>query len=251
MALITLGGLTLEVEDSSQQPQVEPFDQLAICCATIVNGSNNTKILDLARQLTLEAIDDVNMQHLFRFGRAQTTGTTLVDGQSNYTLDADYFAMAEVQLEDSDGNPYRTLEYIDWNQLNTLEEAQTATGAPQFWYSRNTFRDSEIHLYPVPDASAAADYTLRTTHYERVPKPSAGSDIIDAPVEMTDVVCTYCRALMLYHKHKRQTPLGDRFLALYEKKLKAFKFLDSREPTALFNFRLATSTAKNWNTGKW
>lgn len=194
MALVLSGSLVIS-GSGTQQPQVDTFGQLKECVAKTLNGANQPKILELAGTGIQRAVVWLNLNNRFRFGSKQATDTSLVAGTGSYSLAADFFAVQDVQLIDADGNVAAQLEYVDWGQFNRLEPAQAATGQPAYWTSRNAFDDNAIQVYPVPDS---ADHDLRVTYYERIQRPTADSDIIDAPQELGIVLCTYAESYVLF-----------------------------------------------------
>ena len=199
MSLVLTSGLVIDA--GTQQPQVEPFGELKRCVARTFQGENQPGILELSGAGINKAIDWVNLHHRFRFGRKQAADVALVAGTQSVALAADFFAVDTVQLV-RDGEPARVLEYVDWTQFNQLEPAQTMDGAPQYWTAYNAFDNNEILLYPTPDASAASEYTLRLTYYERIQRPGADEDIVDAPRELGYVLCTYAEYFVAYARDR-------------------------------------------------
>jgi len=194
MALVISGPLV--IASSSQQPQVETFGNLKECVARTFNAENQPKRLEDAGKMVQRAVDWVNLSYRLNCGSKQTSDTAIVAGTNTIALASDFWAVQQVQLIDSAGKPARTLRYIPFEQLNSVEPDQDDTGAPLWWTNRNSFDDNTIEVYPVPDAGAASNYTTRLTYFERLNKPSADSDIIDAPREMGLVLCTYAEHLM-------------------------------------------------------
>lgn len=219
-----------------QQPEVDSFGDLKKCVAKVVRGEGQAKYLEYAGDGILAGIDDINMRHLFDFAskRASTsTPLTLTGGTQAYPLAANFFAAREVQLVYSaDNKPYRRVDFVPWEQFNELEQAQTSTGIPEFWTTRNTFLDDstiggQILFYPIPDATAQSTYKYKIEDYVRVDRPADDSDVISAPRELSDVLCTYGQYHLLFILDGKDSTRWGHKLALYRDKLDAFKM--SRE----------------------
>ena len=235
MALTISGPLV--IASSTGQPTVRPFGELKECVASVVNGQNQPAIKELAGKWIIKGIDDINMRHLFRFGSKASADVPLVSGQRAYSLASDFFAVREVQLIES-SEVARTLEYIPWGQFNQVEERQDRDGAPAWWTSKNSFDDGTIEVYPVPDDSAAAKYSLRITYFERIQAPSADSDVIDAPRELGDVLCTYGEYGVLFTRDRTNPAGWGHKWRQYKDKLNAFMRSTEREPTEVPQFRV-------------
>jgi len=233
MATPLFGALTMTGGGAAyQQPEVDAFGDLKKCVAKIVRGEGQAKYLEYAGDGILAGIDDINMRHLFTFAskRASTsTPLSLTSGTQVYPLAATFFAAREVQLVDSSTlKPYRVLDFIPFEQFNELEQSQTQTGIPRYWTTRNTFIDSasvggQIMFYPVPDATAQSDYKYKIEDYVRVERPSDDSDVISAPRELSDVLCTYGQYHLLFILDGKDSTRWGHKLALYRDKLDAFK----------------------------
>jgi hypothetical protein len=237
MSLVLSGSLVI-ASSGTQQPQVDTFGDLKSCVAKTLNSENQPKILSLAGDGINRAILWTNLNHKFRFGSKQSSDTALVDGTQAVSLASDFWAIQEVQLIDTDSKVAATLEYLPWGQFNVLEQTQTATGQPVYWTSRNTFDDNQILLYPVPDATAAADYTVRVTYYERIQRPTSDSDIIDAPQELGLVLCTYAEGYVLFVRDRTNVAAWASKKREAKELLTTFMHSTEEEPTAGLQWRL-------------
>lgn len=173
-----------------------------------------------------------------RFGSKQASDATITASDGTYALAADFFAVHEVQLINSSSEVDSTLEFIPWGQFNVLEQKQDADGKPHYWTARNSFDDETITIYPTPDADAASDFTLRITYYERVQAPTADTDIVDAPKELGEVLCTYGEWYLLNLRQRNDPRAVERKYAEYRDKLKEFIQSVEREPTAGYQWRI-------------
>lgn len=240
MALVVSGSIVISA--ASGQPATDSFGTMKSCAAQVLNGENQQKILELAGKGILRGIDDINMRHVFRFGSKQATDVNLSSGVAEYDLLTDFFAVHEVQLIDAGGDPARTLQYIPWGQFNDLVHVQDGDGKPKYWTSRNTFDDGVISVYPVPGDKDAADYDLRVTYYERVERPSADSDIIAAPRELSDVLCTYAEYYILFVRDRANATAWGFKQREYERKLNMFMQMTEREPTEKLQWRVGVDS---------
>lgn len=207
--------------------------------ARTLGGTNSAQVLELAEEGILRGVDDMNMRHYFRFALESPVSSALVSGQTAYDVPAGTFNLADVQLYDTDGKPYRTLRYLDWGAFNRAIQQQTTTGTPEIFSARNMFADGEIQVYPIPDATAQADYSLRMTAYERIPKPTSDSSVIAAPVEIQDVLITYAEYYALSVRHREMPALWGHKLREYRDKLGAFMRMTEREPSEDLRWRMA------------
>ena len=236
MPIVVFGPIALT---ATGQPITPSFGDLKKCAAKVVRGESQAKYLALAADGILAAIDDINMRHVFDFGSRRESDYTLVDGTQTRALETDFLAVRDVQLiTASDSTAYATLEYLPWDQFNAMEMTQTLTGPPLYWTARNTWADQEILLYPVPDSGAAADYTLRVEYYARVPLPAADGDVIAAPREIGDILCTYGQYHILFVLDNQNSTAWGHKLSLYRDKLRAFRASRERVPNQSGHWQL-------------
>lgn len=236
MALVLSGSLV--ISGSGAQPHVDTFGNLKTCVANALNAANQPKVLERAGDCIRRAVLWTNLQGKFRFGSKQASDANLVAATATVSLASDFWAIQEVQLIDTDGNVDSTLEYIPWGQFNVLEQKQDIAGKPLYWTSRNTFDDAVITVYPTPDASAAADYDVRVTYYERIQRPSADTDIIDAPEELGLVLCTYAEYLLLFERDRTNVAAWASKKREAERLLSQFVHSTEEEPTATLQWHL-------------
>lgn len=246
MADVTLGGILL-ASTGAAQPKVDSFGSLAACAAGIIDA-NQPAILSTARAGILRGIDDINMRHLFRFGRKAASDATIVASQNNYSVAADFFAIDTIQLIDSNSRVYRQLDYVPWQQFNSMYTKQADDSTPRIWTSRNTFDDEEILVYPRPTSSDASSYTLRIVYYERIERVDQDSDIIVAPRELGHVLCLYGEYHVLERHDRSDEGRIQRKLAEYRNALEAFTNQDKREPAERLQFQLAMDQNDSLNT---
>ena len=169
---------------------MDSFLTLKQCAADYVGGRNKTSVLEAAGRGIIEGIDRFNARHLVDFGSETEADAALVDGTNTVALATNFFAVRDVRLIDSDGIAFR-VDYMEWEEFNRRQQDQTDTGRPLLWTAKNTFDDAQIILWPTPDASAAADYTIRLNIFTRVGRPNNDSDIISAPRELGPALCWY------------------------------------------------------------
>lgn len=230
--------------------QTDSFGALKSCAATEFGAEGQSYYLELAGKGILKGIDVTNMRNLFRFGSEQQAATALVEDDDTYAIASDTFAIQEVQLLNSDNKVVRTLEYVPWGQFNSVERVQTATGAPEFWTARNSFDDLVVHVYPVPDAAAAAAYTIKITNYVRIARPTLDSDVIVAPRELGEVLCAYAVYYMHRVRSKDKPFMIQESKKRYDDLLAQFVESTEREPTENLQWVLAPTwdlTGRNYD----
>lgn len=224
---------------SGVSSQTDSFGALKACAARDFGAEGQSYYLTLAGHGILKGIDATNMKRLFRFGSEQQAAAALTADDATYAIPSNTFAIQEVQLINSDGKVARTLEYVPWGQFNSLEQTQTATGTPEFWTARNSFDDGVVNVYPVPDAQAAATYTIQITVYVRVSRPTLDSDVIAAPRELSDVLCAYAVYDMHLARSKDNPYIIERSKRRYDELLADFVLATEREPTETLQWTLA------------
>jgi len=247
MPAITATPMMLSVASGSAT-QADNFGNLKKCVARFIGGESQSAVLDEAGRGIIRGIHDINMRHLFEFGSEKQSDAALVATDPTYALPNDVFGVREIQLIDSDSAVYRTLDYLEWGDFNRRVAQQDDTGTPTIWTVQNSFDDLEVHVYPVPDASAAADYTLRIFNYTRIAAPSSDGDVIVAPIELNDVLCTYGEYHISMWDNKTNVAVWDHKLRHYKDKLMAFKGMDARHDNKEQGWGLAYSTGSMGRT---
>ena len=230
MTLYNTGTLVVQ-SGTTGGTQTDSFGSMKACAAKVIGGENQAYYLTLAGEGILKGIDVVNMRNLFRFGSEQGSDANLVDDTASYAIPAGTFAIQEVQLINVDGKVDRTLEYVPWGQFNTVEGRQTAEGAPEFWTARNSFDDQTIEVYPVPTTAEVAKYDIRITYYERIARPTLDSDVIDAPRELGEVLCTYAEYNLLRLRNKGNPTIYLERKKAFDEQLAQYVESTEREPT--------------------
>jgi len=229
----------------SGQPQVDSFGSLKTTVARVINGETQAAVKAEAGRGIQRGIDDINMRHLFDFASDSQSDATLTAGTATYALPNNFFAMREVQLVDTSSEVWRTLDYVDWDHFNRLLAKQDKVGIPTHWTAPDPYGDGTIRVYPNPDAGAAADYTLRLVTYQRVAMITGDSDIIAAPRELSDVLCTYGEYHLLFWSDNRNQGAWGHKLQHYRDKLAAFKGSDGRHRNELKAWTMGYETNSN------
>lgn len=150
------------------------------------DGEFNGKILDALD----EAVSDINTR-LFEFCKSAETGIALTGGTNYVTLTFPFYRESLsyfVKTADSSNSP--PLVYQDWVSFQRMLGDATRQGEPRYYSQFNEGADQRIYLWPTPDASTAATYTLTIEYYRRVPLISAvpAGDAIDVPPEIENVL---------------------------------------------------------------
>ena len=200
---ITLSG-SIVLSSTTSQPKVGLFGDLKSEAAEVVSGSNQPRILELAGTGIIRGINDLDMRHLFEFGRTSGSDATITQGVNTFALTSDFFAVDAVQLINSDGKPVYSLEHMPYQQYDQLIPKQTREGEPQYWTAKNTFDNENIEVYPLPDAKTAADYTLRITYFTRIGEPATDDDLIVAPRELRVALLAYAEYHILFNRKDRR-----------------------------------------------
>lgn len=177
----------------AQQSQVDNLGNLQECVAEFFGASGDPYYLKLALNGIQRAVRRLNMWNIHQFGRRSAADITIVDGTDDYSLPDSTFIIETVQLVETSGDvqPKHRLDYAEWAALQRRAPDQSEKGQPTVWTAKNEFDDETIQILPIPDANTASTYKLRITYYDRIAVPTSANDVIDAPEEMSNVLCMY------------------------------------------------------------
>jgi hypothetical protein len=154
-----------------------------------------------------QALRELSALRDWNWERTTQSAITLVDGTATYDLDSAYKKPSKAVLIDSDSNEYGALAYADWERFQDVGQ-QTRTGVPWIYTFKNAFDTGKVELYPVPDAGAAADYTLELTYFKRLALcTDSSSSVINGPAELEPWVVQRATALLAQIKNPEQAPL--------------------------------------------
>ena len=235
MSLYNTGTFVVQA-GTTGKTTTDSFGAMKACVAKVLGGEGQPFYLDMAGDGILKGIDVVNMKRLFRFGSKQGSATTLIVDTDTYSIPSGTFAIQEVQLIDAAGKVTQTLEYVPWGQFNTLVEDQDQTGAPEFWTARNSYDTQKVQIYPIPDD---ATNDIKITYYQRISRPSVDSDVIDAPRELSEVLCTYGEYYMLRLRNKDNPVIYMDAKRRFDEQLADYVNQTEREPTETLQWVLA------------
>lgn len=129
---------------------------------------------------------------------------TLVNATQTYALPTAFDKASFARLMDvSTSKPYLDLIYKDDNDFAHWLEPQTDTGPPQYYTLRNTFADGLISVFPIPDSSTAAKYSLQIEYYGRIAvfvDDSASRS--DFPEAVSDVLISGAQWCLLHERDR-------------------------------------------------
>jgi len=175
--------------------------------AEVIGGTGEGEL----RAQALNALNRVRQRmnkRDYRFMKKQQSAITLVDGTQTYSLDSafkkPYFAI----LLDTSSQPDHTLTYKDDAAFAHWAEDQEQTGRPEWYTLRNHYDDGLISLYPVPDSSAAASWTLIVNYFGRIAVIQDTSAGIDLPEECEDVLVLGGQYFLLRDREKNSQALA-------------------------------------------
>lgn len=194
--------------DSTGAPRAKSLITIARRGMRILGTQSNDTVEKTALEGVARGIADLNMNQLFDFRLTKDSDVTIVEDQTEYIIPSEAFSVRECVLVDDSETPERTvpLAALDWDQWQRLYD-QGSTGNPQHWIVRDVWKNRRVSLWPVPDASTAANYKLRIWYQERVENPALNDPNIEieGPVELTEVLVSYVRyhLLMTYDRDNR------------------------------------------------
>jgi len=215
--------------------------------ARVIGGENEGEL----RAQALSAINRVRIRmnkRDYRFMKKQQSAITLVDGTKTYSLDSAFKKPNYAILLDTDSNPDHTLIYKDDAAFAHWNEDRETTGRPEWYFLRNQYDDGLIEIYPTPDSSAAASWTLIVNYFGRIAVIVDTSAGVDLPEECEDVLVLGGQYFLLRDREKNSPALAayradfleaERLLQVFDRNV-ADDFPRFRIGTAATNVPLGT-----------
>jgi len=171
------------------QPSCGAGNDLVTQVASVIGGSDEDNIRAQALDCINRARSEINM-HDWRFLKRTVTSTAFVAATQTYTLPTTFKSPAFFHLLDTNGKPYRDLQYIDDASFTHAVPQQNISSIPAAYSLRNTFNDGLISFYPVPDASVVSNYTWSGEYFTRV------ANITDDTAALSSIPEEICNVLI-------------------------------------------------------
>lgn len=183
-----MGVILVSTVSGSGQPACDSGAHLVTNVAACVGGVDESLLRAQALDCVNRARNEINM-HDWRFLKRSVTSTAFVAATATYTLASAFKSPSSFRLLDSNGKPYRDLQYVDDATMTHSLPQQTLTGPPTIYSLRNTFNDGFITFYPVPDASTVSGYTWSGEYYTRVAEiTDDATGLASIPEEICNVI---------------------------------------------------------------
>lgn len=146
--------------------------------------------------------------------KRKTYNLTLVAGTASYTLGTGtvgekVMRVLEVERKDTDSISV-PLNPLSLNEYRALSN-KTTTGTPVNYYFTPNVTDATITVWPVPDATAAAEYTIDITYIAPIDDVNAGTDNFDYPSEWEEAIVLNL-AMRLSRRYGGLTPTERAYL---------------------------------------
>lgn len=160
------------------------FETIGVAVTNEPLNPDDVQVGNIALNVLATSWKSIGLQ-LWKKGDASET---LVASQAAYPLTPTLGSATEkpmriysMDITDSDGNqiPVNRLSHQEYNDLPNL----TTTGTPISFYFEPSRTTSTVYLWPVPDATAAATYTLNYTYQQPIQDMSLGTQDVDFPNE--------------------------------------------------------------------
>lgn len=215
--LTELGGVLLELPDSTQQPRVLTLGQMARRVANRINAGESEEIRGVARDGILWAFDYANISYQFMFGLRTEAAVAITEGDTTIALTTSFFGISQIQLlltaesiegDQQVGDVAAVVPYMPYERFSRLPPVGDGP-VPLWWSARNTFVDKAVEFWPRADADAAADWTFRLIHYTPVEYPDSDTDVIAAPRRYTQVIVSGASYYLLKER-RPEDPFGIR-----------------------------------------
>lgn len=235
------------------QPGCESGSHLVDSVAACVGGVDESNVRAQALDAVNRARSEVNM-HDWRFLKRSVASTALTASTSTYTLPTTFKSPGFFRLIDTNGKPYRDLEYMDDIALSHWASQQTMSGAPLIYSLRNTFNDGLITLFPIPDASVAASYTYAGEYFTRVANINDDTQpLSDIPEEICNVLIAGGQYFLVSEREKGNPNIVNHKWQDYQR-IKNLALVNDRRMTddSMQRFRLRTPRQKfSYSSNDW
>lgn len=174
--------------------------------ARVVGGHNENEIRHQALACVNRVREHINSRD-WRFTKTNAANITLVNGTATYTLPTNFKAPSYARLLASTGKQQHELRYVLDEAMTHSVTNQDSSGQPYFYSLRNHYADGLVTLYPTPDASAAATWTLDVEYHKRIPLITDDSTAIDVPEEVNRVLAIGGQYELLVEREKNSPVL--------------------------------------------
>lgn len=130
---------------------------------------------------------------LFLWKRTNISVTPLVEDQANYTFGPSNFGSAlslriyDVTLKETSSSIERPIRPMSLEEYESLSN-KTTSGQPTQYYWKKLNTSSILYLWPVPDATTAAGYTVEVVAQTQFEDMTATATNFDFPVEWLDAI---------------------------------------------------------------
>lgn len=133
-------------------------------------------------------IDRLNVWDRYSFFRNKSSDTTITEGMKSLDFADDLYIPLALHLVNLDGDIRYTLSRIDYENLGIQGIQEGRAGRPRDYAILNPYDDRTYSFWPYADTPTATAFKLRQVYYERMKRPAADSDVIEAPEEIAALV---------------------------------------------------------------
>lgn len=212
------------------QPGCESGQHLVDSVASLVGGVDEDNVRVQALDCVNRARNEINM-HDWRFLKRTVTSTAFVASTQTYSLPAAFKSPGFFRVLDSNGKPYRDLQYMDDIDMTHVVPQQTLTGTPSAYSLRNSFNDGLISFYPVPGTTEASSYTWAGEYFTRIANINDDSTALsDIPEEICNVIIAGGQYFLMAERDKGNSPIVNLKLADYQR-IKNLALVNDRRMT--------------------
>lgn len=206
-------------------PALTPIDSIIDEAASFIGGSSSAR----ARQMVENALDRaarrMNLAGVYLFNyvtQEYTVGST--PGDYEFATDQNYLvAPADFGwptdpfvAKSSTGSNVSVVEWLSWNQFQTMTDSASAKGAPVYAAIMGEFEDTtnmlpKIHIWPKVNATTVI--TMELSYFRRVTKPSqtrSGSTLYLTD-ETLECLLTGAEYFIMRHRYKENPRMWVQF----------------------------------------
>jgi hypothetical protein len=212
---------------------------IAKVCALYGFSTSDTDFNQRAVEWLDDAIKDLN-HNVWESTKVAESGIVMTAAQQWINLNTTFYKESQAYLVNNTSGDQPPMKFLPWVHFKRLYGSTDTnnTSRPYIYTVFNEQRDSKVYLFPIPDTTTVADFTLAVEYYQRLPLIStlSGSDSPEIPEEFENVILfgAYKRAAM----HLGETDKVKLYSGLEAEALERMKRVDSMRPDADRRFRL-------------
>jgi hypothetical protein len=165
----------------------QPIDLMIDEVAGLIGGHTDPAVRAKAQFALDRAADWMNMSGIYMFRRKTETYDSLTADQATLDVPSDWgWPERNPRVFDSSDNPNTHMEWLDWDQFRTRQNATDNSGTPCIISARNEL-ETTFAIHPGVDLGEVNSIEL--DYYARVQRPSEHEEILILPEIREALIC--------------------------------------------------------------